>query len=70
LKQWTRLQPIRTAAEVALEFAVFTHEPLVYERIGPDVWMMRKLGMTLQAIGRELGVDEKTVRNILRQSAR
>jgi hypothetical protein len=65
--KWTRLQPIRTAAEVALEFAVFTHEPFVYQQIGPDVWKMRKLGMTLQAIGHVLGVDEKTVRNILRR---
>lgn len=52
-----------------LAFAVSTHEPFVYEQIGPDVRKMRKLGMTLQAIGNELGVDEKTVRNILRQKA-
>ncbi len=52
-----RLQPIRTAAEVPLAFAVSTHETFVYQQIGPDVWKMRKLGMTLQAIGNELGVD-------------
>ena len=59
------MQPDRPAAEVALEFAVFTHEPFVYQRIGADVRRMRRLGITLQAIGRALGVDEKTVRNTL-----
>lgn len=63
---WTRLQPIRTAAEVALEFAVSTHEPFIYQRIAAEVRRMRRLGMTLQAIGGALGVDEKTVRNVLR----
>lgn len=48
-----------------MAFAVFTHEPFVRQQIGPDVWKMRRLGMTLQAIGKELGVHEKTVRNIL-----
>lgn len=66
---WTRLQPIRTAAELPLEFAVFTHEPFAYQRIGADARRLRRLGMTLQAIGRALGVDEKTVRNVLRLGA-
>jgi len=65
---WTRLQPIRTAAEVALDFAIFTHEPFKYQRIGAEVRKLRALGMTLQAIGRALEVDEKTVRKILRPS--
>jgi hypothetical protein len=60
-----RLQPLRTAAEVPLVFAVFIREPFVRQRIGPDVWKLRKLGMTRWAIGKELGVHEKTVRNIL-----
>lgn len=67
LQWWTRLQPIRTVAEVALEFAVFTHEPFVYQRIGDEARRMRKLGMTLQAIGKALGVDEKTVRKVVRR---
>lgn len=32
LQWWTRLQPIRTAAEAPLEYAVFTHERFVYWR--------------------------------------
>jgi hypothetical protein len=51
---------------VPVEFAVFTHEPFIYQRIGVEVRRMRTLGMTLQAIGRALGVQEKTVRNVLR----
>jgi predicted transcriptional regulator len=51
---------------VPVEFAVFTHEPFLYQRIGAEVRRMRRLGMTLHAIGRALGVDEKTVRNVLR----
>lgn len=62
------MRPIRTAAEVPLEFAVFTHEPFIYQRIGAEVRRMRRLGMTLQAIGGELGVDEKTVRNVLERA--
>jgi len=60
------LQPIRTVAEVTLEFAVFTREPFAYQRIGDEARRMRKLGMTLQAIANALGVDEKTVRKVVR----
>lgn len=59
------MQPIRTVAEVALEFAVFTHEPFVYQRIGDEARRMRRLGMTFQAIGKALCVDEKTVRKVV-----
>ena len=62
------MRPIRTAAEVRLEFPVFTREPFIYQRIGAEVRRMRRLGMTLQAIGGELGVDEKTVRNVLERA--
>lgn len=59
------MRPIRTAAEIELECAVFSHEPFAYQRIAPEVARMRRLGMTLQAIGRALGFDEKTVRKVL-----
>ncbi len=49
-----------------MAFAVFTHEPFVYQRIAAEARRMRKLGMTLQAIGDALGVDEKTVRKVTR----
>jgi hypothetical protein len=63
--QWTRLRPIRTVAEIQLEFAVFTKEPFQFQRIVGEAQMMRRLGMSLRAVGAALGVDEKTVRNAL-----
>ncbi len=52
-----------------MEFAVFTHEPFIYQRIGAEARQMRTLGMTLHAIGNALGVDEKTVRKVLKTVA-
>ena len=63
---WTRLQPIRTASEIDLEFVVFTREAFQYQAIGPEADTMRRLGMSLRAIGAALGVDEKQVRKALR----
>jgi transposase-like protein len=53
-------------AEVEVTFAVFTHEPFRFQEIAGEVSRMRRLGMSLRAIGRALGVDEKTVRKVLR----
>jgi hypothetical protein len=61
------LRPIRTVAAVELEFAVFTHEPFGFQRIAGEAGRLRRLGMSLRAIGAELGVDEKTVRNASRR---
>jgi len=54
-------------AGVELEFAVFTREPFGFQRIAGEAGRLRRLGMTLRAIGAALGVDEKTVRNALRR---
>ncbi|MBI4706192.1 MAG: hypothetical protein HY744_34280 [Deltaproteobacteria bacterium] len=48
-----------------LEFAIFTAEPFTHQRIQREAGRMRKLGMSLRAIGWALGVEEKTVRNTL-----
>ncbi len=63
--QWTRWSPIRTAGEVVVEFVVVPRGEMVWQRVEGEARRLRGLGMTLQAIGRELGVDEKTVRNVL-----
>jgi hypothetical protein len=63
--EWTRLRPIRTVVEVGLEFAVFTREPFGCQRIAGEVGRLRRLGMSLRAIGAALGVHEKAVRNAL-----
>jgi hypothetical protein len=64
-RQWTRWSPIRTAGEVVVEFVVMPRGEMVWQRVEGEVRRLRGLGMTLQAIGRALGVDEKTVRNVL-----
>ena len=46
---------------------MFTSEPFEFQRIGAEAARMRQLGMSLRAIGRALGVDEKTVRKALGQ---
>ena len=69
-KWWTRLQPIRTASEIPIEFAVFTQDPFAFQSIGAEASRMRRLGMSLRAIGGALGVDEKTVRKALAKLVR
>ena len=64
-QRWTRLQPIRTVAEIAVEFAVFPRDAFRYREIAAEARRMRRLGMSLRAVGAALGVDEKTVRKAL-----
>ncbi|MBL9026905.1 MAG: hypothetical protein JNL21_32215 [Myxococcales bacterium] len=59
------MQPIRTAAEVEVTFAVFTREPFQYQRVADEARKLRRLGMTIRAIGEALGVDTKQVRKAL-----
>lgn len=42
-----------------------TRSKLAWKRVEGEVRRLRDLGMTLQAIGSALGVDERTVRNVL-----
>ena len=60
------MRPIRTVAEVPVEFVVFTSEPFQWQRIAPEAQRMRRLGMTFKAIGAALGVDAKQVRKAAR----
>jgi len=46
---------------VVLEFVVFTREAFCWQRIRDEARRMAMLGMSGRAIGRALGVDEKTV---------
>jgi transposase-like protein len=54
--------------EVELEFVVLTREPFGFQRIAEEAGRLRRLGMSLRAVGAALGVDEKTVRNSLKRS--
>jgi hypothetical protein len=62
---WSRWSPIRAAGELVVEFAVVTRGEMVWQRVEGEVRRLQGLGMTLQAIGRALGVDKKTVRDVL-----
>ncbi len=66
-QRWTRLQPVRTVAEVEVAFVVFVAETTRGEEITAEAGRMRRLGMSLRAIGKALGVDEKTVRRAVSQ---
>ena len=54
--------------ELELEFAVFTREAFGFQRIAGEAGRLRRLGMSLRAIGSALEVDEKTVRKALRNA--
>jgi hypothetical protein len=41
---------------------VVTQDPFEFQRIGGEARVMRRLGMSLRAIGAELRVEENTVR--------
>ena len=59
------MRPIRTLAEIPLEFVVFTQDAFQWQRIEAEAATMRRLGMSFRAIGAALGVDDKTVRKAL-----
>ena len=59
--KWTRLQPIRTAAEISVKIIIETENTIpVYQKISAKVKELHALGMSFQAIGKSLGVDGKT----------
>lgn len=65
-KKWTRSLPIRTAARMAVTFAVLVaEEPFPHQVLGPKVRELARLGLNTNAIARALGVDWKTVRKAL-----
>jgi hypothetical protein len=60
--QWTRSQPIRTAAEIPLSCSLLETRPIfAYQRIASDALRLSRLGMSASLIARRLGVTDKTV---------
>jgi len=55
---WTRLRPIRTEAEIPLEFAVFTQDAFQWQRIEAEASRLRRLGKSFRAIGRWRSSEE------------
>lgn len=56
---------MRTTSQLHLDFAVFTHDAFRFQAIQAEARTMRRLGMSLRAIGAARGVDEKTARKAL-----
>ena len=66
-KLWTRSQRIRTFAEIPFEVTLLvTAEPSKYQQIAEKVLHLNQLGLTTEAIARQLGVDGKTVAKALK----
>src|ERR1035437_10179674 len=63
---WTRSQSIRTLTEVSLTFPLTEADAPQYQRLAPEIARLRRLGLSRRRIGRELGIDGKTVEKALR----
>ncbi len=58
---WTRLRPIRTAAEITAKIVIKPEIQIpVYQKLAVKVKQLRLLGMSFKAIGEHLGIDGKT----------
>jgi hypothetical protein len=61
LRQWTRSQSIRTAAEIPIEIDLVEDLPVpIYQQIAARATQLREQGLSDRRIGQELGVDPKT----------
>ena len=63
---WTRSERIRTASKVSLAFPLTESEPPQYQKLGLEIARLRQLGFSRRRIGKELGIDDKTVEKALR----
>jgi len=61
LQSWTRLQSIRTLAQIPIEIPLVNLQPLKYQEIAEEVVLLRKLGLPIYKIARSTGVADKTV---------
>jgi hypothetical protein len=67
VKWWTQSQPIRTAAEMPLRLAITQLTPTPrYLQVAEKAAELRRLGMSVCAIARAIGVTDKTVAKALR----
>lgn len=60
--EWTRMQRIRTLAEIPFDFPVFTETLFKYQELREKAKKLRILGMSYREIGRRLGVDYKVIK--------
>src|SRR5262249_26118310 len=71
LGEWTRSQPIRTAARLPIRVPLLRTNPaFTYQEIANRAAHLRRLGMADTAIARTLGVSDKTVSKAIRSLSR
>ena len=57
----TRLQPIRTAAEIIGHIKILpVHQPYLYQKLSKKATELRLLGMSYQQIAKSLNINRKT----------
>jgi hypothetical protein len=67
VEEWTRSQPIRTAGEIPLRVPLLrTATPFAYQRVAARAVALHRLGMSVLAIARDVGVSDKTVAKAIR----
>lgn len=65
-KKWTRSQPIRTVAQIALRVSLVQTTTFSYQLIADRAEALRRLGLSDSSIARSLGVTDKTVAKAIR----
>jgi hypothetical protein len=61
IEWWTLSQRTRTFSEIPIEAAILdTGAAPIYQQIAPKAVQLQQLGMSSSAIGRRLGVTDKT----------
>ena len=67
LHWWTRLQPIRTAAEISAHILIYpVLRVYMYQKYSQKAKELRLLGMSYEQIAKRLNVSKKTVINAYR----
>jgi len=67
----TRLQPIRTAAEITATIKILPiHQPYLYQKLSKKATQLRLLGMSYQQIANALNITERTAMRACRYGRR
>jgi DNA invertase Pin-like site-specific DNA recombinase len=72
IKNWrTRLQPIRTAAEITAHIKILpVHQPYLYQKLSQKATQLRLLGMSYQQIAKSLNINKRTVMKACKYKAK
>ena len=62
---WTHVQPIRTYAEMLIEFKTPLPEPFTYQELKNEAVLLSKQGLSYARIAKMLGVTDKTAKKAI-----